>query len=109
MSCDGCQLWERGRTLRHQVVDGRPVASVELRVSVPNLDLVVVVFVVGAEDLVAGLQDEDVQPDAEIGSNHVHEAETTHKLVLIDVHLKERKKESRQKKMTSMNLCHKQF
>ena len=38
-------------------------------------------------DLVAGLQDEDVEPDAEVGGDHVHEAEARDELALVDVHL----------------------
>ena len=38
-------------------------------------------------DLVVGLEDEDVEPDAEIGGDHVHEAETRDQLLLVDVHL----------------------
>ena len=38
-------------------------------------------------DLVAGLEDEDVEPDAEVGGDHVHEAEARHELALVDVHL----------------------
>ena len=38
-------------------------------------------------DLVAGLEDEDVEPDAEVGGDHVHEAEAGDELALVDVHL----------------------
>ena len=38
-------------------------------------------------DLVAGLKDKDVEPDAEVGGDHVHEAETRDELALIYVHL----------------------
>ena len=38
-------------------------------------------------DLVACLQDEHVEPDAEVGGDHVHEAEARDELVLVDVHL----------------------
>ena len=38
-------------------------------------------------DLVAGLEDEDVEPDAEVGGDHVHEAEAGDELAFVDVHL----------------------
>ena len=38
-------------------------------------------------DLVAGLKDKDVEPDAEVGGDHVHEAEARDELALVDVHL----------------------
>ena len=38
-------------------------------------------------DLVACLQDEHVEPDAEVGGDHVHEAEARDELAFIYVHL----------------------
>ena len=39
-------------------------------------------------DAVLCLQDENIQPVADVGGDHVHQPETGHQLVLVDVHLK---------------------
>ena len=52
-----------------------------------GLEAVEAGLVVDLEDLVRGLQDEDVEPHAEVRGDHVHEAEPREKLVLVDVHL----------------------
>ena len=38
-------------------------------------------------DAVLCLQDENIQPVADVGGDHVHQPETGHQLVLVDVHL----------------------
>ena len=38
-------------------------------------------------DLVRRLHDEDAQPDADVGGNHVHQSETGQELPAVDVHL----------------------
>ena len=49
----------------------------------------VVAVVMLAHDFVARLQDEDVQPDAKVGGDHVHHSEPGQELVLVDVHLEQ--------------------
>lgn len=39
------------------------------------------------QDAVTCLHDQDIEPCAQIGGNHVHESESGHELVLVDVHL----------------------
>ena len=38
-------------------------------------------------DLVRRLHDEDAQPDADVGGNHMHQSETGQELSAVDVHL----------------------
>ena len=64
------------------LVLGRGVVSVIMVMLVLNNCVVM-----GVGDLVTGLQDEDVQPDAEVGGDHVHEAEPRQEFVLVDIHL----------------------
>ena len=52
---------------------------------------VVAAVAVSTADLLDGvlsLHDQNVQPVANIGGNHVHQAEPGHQLVLVNVHLK---------------------
>ena len=39
------------------------------------------------EDFMTCLQDEDIEPHAEVGGNHVHQTKAGQELVLVDVHL----------------------
>ncbi len=60
-------------TFRRHDVDGR---LVYFGIGLPQVN-----------DLVMGLHDEDVEPDTDVGGDHVHEAEPGDNLVLVDIHL----------------------